>query len=320
MGGLENPYSWSKVGAEYRRQIEAIATRAQNGWLTVETAADFAAWYRAQFPGVSPAHSIVERTDWSGDDENVAWYYSPVYRARFVWSPDHAVIEDLRAYDDAGAEPWLTSADGAPTMNVTFPGLLDARDYTVSADRPAIGGTLVGTGPNGDESSGAGIANVQVSSTPSHLDVTFDSSEGHTEISFAPDGFTITRSGGAGPLGEEILVPSAASHDIESSIGSDPSNMPNTGALATRTVNGATASVFLGTGRLGVRGGAAFLLQSVSGSSSAATRAGTNDLVETPMSVSGSGSVSFSLMVAPATSNDWRARIALALQDPSRFR
>jgi hypothetical protein len=314
MGGLENAYPWGTYGVEYTREIESIASRAENGWLQVVTTEAFASWYRARYPALSPAQSIVERVDWSGGDDNVLWFYSPRYRARVVWSPDHLVIEDVRAYDDKVAEPYLYNALGSPKFDFTLPGLLDVRRH---------GTILRGVAGSVDERSSANVRNVVVTRSVGHAQIAFDSDAGHTVISFGTDGFTIDARPAAGSFAESIRMPSGGA-DWQGLLRSATKSIPAADvplALTPASLSGVLESVWLGTAVDGPRGGAAFINSSVSGGTvSAVMNAGTGALEQIALSYSGSASGQLVTIVAPATASNWEARLALARSAPAQFR
>jgi hypothetical protein len=313
MAGLENAYKWDTYGAEYRRQIEVLRDRAENGWLQVVTTAQFASWYRSAFPLTSPAQSILERTDWTGAGENVLWYYSPQYRARVVWSATRAIVEDLRAYDTAVAEPYLTMPIPGHSFSVTLPYLTDTRLY---------GTSLRGAGASGNDSGSASVGNVVVTRTAGRAQIDWDSVAGHTTIQFAPDGFTVRRSAASGLVSEDALIPSAAPHDWLGSL-STSATPADPQVLVNQTLAGAKAAVFLGSLAGGVRGGASFwLTANVGGSSAAVMQAGAGTLTEVPMKLNPDGSAApvLEFIVAPGTTNTWRARLTLAQQNPALFR
>lgn len=106
--GLEAGQEAVLFGDEFARQLTILEQYQQSGEISALTMADFAAWYRDKYPGVSPSHLLKK--------EDSFWYMSPKFRLAIFKEGDNFVLKDLRYYSDvpfddfyqADANPYLT--------------------------------------------------------------------------------------------------------------------------------------------------------------------------------------------------------------------
>ncbi|MBI2012161.1 hypothetical protein HYS91_05330 [Candidatus Daviesbacteria bacterium] len=104
--GLENDFDFNDFGIEYQKQLELISQKRSEGKLRVSKLADFAIWYKKNFPDISPTQ-LVNADDPLGSGGKVLWYQSPFYRLGFFANKSGAFIRDLRVYNDSSKEPCL---------------------------------------------------------------------------------------------------------------------------------------------------------------------------------------------------------------------
>ena len=95
--GLENSYSWTKYGPEYKRQIDVLIRKRNEGQFSIVTMKDFADWYMEHFPQFSPPH-IIDAADPLGTEERVVWFMNLNYRAGWFYNKDGSVFRDIRQY------------------------------------------------------------------------------------------------------------------------------------------------------------------------------------------------------------------------------
>ncbi len=103
--GLENDFSWSKFGNEYKNQLDYIAQLAKSGQAHDVTMADFASQWQSQGGKNSPTY-ITAKNPLGGNGE-VVWYMSPYYRVGWFYTDKGSVIRDMRLYFDSKEEPCL---------------------------------------------------------------------------------------------------------------------------------------------------------------------------------------------------------------------
>ena len=101
--GLENSYSLEKYGPEYKKQIEMLVQKQNNGNLSLITMGDFSSWYHQAFPNLSPAHIIVA-DDPLGSNKKVVWFMNPYYRAGWFFNSDGSLFRDVRQYVEGEEE------------------------------------------------------------------------------------------------------------------------------------------------------------------------------------------------------------------------
>lgn len=95
--GLENSYSWAKYGTEYKRQIEVLIRKRNEGQFSIVTMKDFADWYMRRFPQLSPPQ-IIDASDPLGTDKRVVWFMNLNYRVGWFYNKDGSVFRDIHPY------------------------------------------------------------------------------------------------------------------------------------------------------------------------------------------------------------------------------
>ncbi len=101
--GLENSYSWSKYKDEYASQIKVLAEKSKKGQFEIATMAEFADWYKNNFPQFSPPQIIVAN-DPLGSSKKSVWFMNPNFRVGWFLNQDGSVIRDIRQYIDGEEE------------------------------------------------------------------------------------------------------------------------------------------------------------------------------------------------------------------------
>lgn len=97
--GLENSYDWGKYGGEYKNQVEILKGKK----ISVIPLKDFARFYKAAFPKLSPEQIIVS-DDPLGSYKKVVWFMNPYYRAGWFLNADGSVFRDIRQYIEGEEE------------------------------------------------------------------------------------------------------------------------------------------------------------------------------------------------------------------------
>ncbi len=97
--GLENSYSWDKYQDEYKKQIEILAQKQKKGELKALSLEDFAAWYKNEFPDLSPPQILIA-TDPLGSRKTVVWFANQFYRAAWFYNQEGSLFRDIRQYLD----------------------------------------------------------------------------------------------------------------------------------------------------------------------------------------------------------------------------
>lgn len=95
--GLENSYPFEKYKEEYENQIETISKKTNQGQFLVVTLKDFASWYMANFPNLSPAHVVVA-DDPLGTFKKAVWFMNPYFRVGWFYNEDGSLFRDVRQY------------------------------------------------------------------------------------------------------------------------------------------------------------------------------------------------------------------------------
>lgn len=94
--GLENSYDWEKYKDEYKRQIEVLVKKRNDGQLSIVPMKDFADWYRRNFQ-FSPPH-LIEASDPLGTGQKIVWFMNLNYRAGWFYNGDGSVFRDIHQY------------------------------------------------------------------------------------------------------------------------------------------------------------------------------------------------------------------------------
>lgn len=96
--GLEAGQEAVLFGPEFARQLAILAKKQQSGEISATTMADFAAWYKDKYPGVSPSHLLKSNDSF--------WYMSPKFRLAIFKEGDDLVLKDLRYYQSIPYEDY----------------------------------------------------------------------------------------------------------------------------------------------------------------------------------------------------------------------
>ncbi len=101
--GLENSYEWGKYAKEYENQIKKLAQKRKNNEIFISSLANFANWYKQNFPDLSPAQ-IIMADDPLGSEKKVVWFMNRFYRAGWFYNEAGSVFRDIRQYIDGKEE------------------------------------------------------------------------------------------------------------------------------------------------------------------------------------------------------------------------
>ncbi len=101
--GIENDFSWDKVGSEYSHQLQIIKDGISKGTFDAQTMAGFSQRYQSVYPNISP-NILISASDPLGSNGKVIWYMTPRYRFGLFYQNNQTKIRDLRLFNDSNRE------------------------------------------------------------------------------------------------------------------------------------------------------------------------------------------------------------------------
>lgn len=124
--GLEGDFTSEAYKGEFTKQIELIKNLIESGEFKTTNMQDFADWYKAVFPDLSPPQKI-ESDDFLGKKIKTVWYQSPRYRLNYTENSEtqEIKIRDLRVYSSKEKEPYYISPNKNNKLSINIPFIFD---------------------------------------------------------------------------------------------------------------------------------------------------------------------------------------------------
>ena len=114
--GLEAGQEAVRFKTEFEQQLDRIYQLKKQNAVEIATMEDFANWYTAKYPGISPPHFLKKGESF--------WYMSPKLRVAIFKEGQDFLLKDLRYYSNIPYQDYLY-ADENPYLDRKIPAVVD---------------------------------------------------------------------------------------------------------------------------------------------------------------------------------------------------
>lgn len=176
--GQENSFGWPAMAEGLQDQFRYLSQMCEQGIMRVETLADSAAAFSAQYQ-VTPNAAITALNDWKEEGRQSIWFGSKRYRTNLFREDEKLWFRDLMLFDDAYTERYLDAVCDNPEMVYDNLPIMDGNRWSGNDVRAGLYFNVH-------------VQDMTVAEKETELEVTVTAREGQAMLRLADDTVTIT--------------------------------------------------------------------------------------------------------------------------------
>ena len=176
--GQENSFGWPAMAEGLQDQFNHLTKMRDQGILQVETLADSATAFSAQYP-TTPNAAITALNDWKDEGRQSVWFCSKRYRTNLFREGKKLWFRDLMLFDDAYTERYINAVCDNPEMVYDNLPIMDGNRWSGNDIRAGLYFNI-------------DVEDIQVAEKETELEITVTATEGEVVLRLSEDTIAMT--------------------------------------------------------------------------------------------------------------------------------